>query len=98
MLGLLLALLALLLLGLVLGLVLVSKCAKSQSAAAPSSYHAKAPEPKNAGHWAGYYIEVTFKSDTGHLAPLIETTPGYVWPNTLPFDDCTREGCRGHLL
>ena len=28
----------------------------------------------------------------------IVTTPGYTWPNTLPYPDCTGEGCLGHPL
>lgn len=51
------------------------------------------PKPRNANHWVGYYIEVYFKPDTEMTSFFLHnhfayTTPGYVWPNTFPFDDC----------
>lgn len=50
------------------------------------------------GLWMGYFVEVIFPGDTpgGTTAfpnEYIETTPGYTWPNTLPFDDCYGESC-----
>ena len=55
-------------------------------------YKVTPPEPKTANHWVGYHVEVSFKGDTEHLSILkndfIFTTPGYTWPNTLPFPDC----------
>ena len=67
------------------------------TAVKPGVYRAVPPEPKK-GHWTGYYIELYFPSDTGHQAKLKVTTPGYAWPNTLPFKDCTGAACAGHLL
>lgn len=61
-------------------------------------YVATPPTPKHKGHWTGYYVELYFKSDTGHEAELLETTPGFAFPDTLPFADCTLAGCKGHLL
>jgi len=57
------------------------------------------PHPKGRrGHWMGYYIEVTFPGDTpqgikAFKNEFVESTPGYTWPKTLPFDDCYMEGC-----
>merc|ERR1719506_3620235 len=52
-------------------------------------YTALPPEPKK-GHWTGYYVEVYFPSDTGYITkPFQFTTPGYAWPNTLPFQPCS---------
>ena len=55
------------------------------------------------GHWAGYYIEVTFPGDTPQEIGVfknefVESTPGYTWPNTLPFDDCYGESCIGRTV
>ena len=51
------------------------------------------PKPTFEGHWVGYYIEVFFKPDTPFSTFFLHnrfgwTTPGYVWPNTMPFPDC----------
>ena len=56
-----------------------------------------APEPKKDGHWVGYYVEVVFPGDAED-PPLfkneyIMTTPGWVHPDTLPFEDCHLETC-----
>ena len=40
------------------------------------------------GKWTGYYVEVYFASDAGLRHEYQLTTPGYVWPDTLPFADC----------
>jgi PhoPQ-activated pathogenicity-related protein len=55
------------------------------------------PEPKS-GHWKGYYIEVYYPSNTGIKSEFQFTTPGYAWPNTLPFKDCTGDECIGRLV
>ena len=34
----------------------------------------------------------------GNKARLMETTPGFTWPDTLPFKDCTGAECTGRLL
>ena len=58
-------------------------------------YKAVPPEPKK-GHWTGYYIEVLFKGDTEMTSMLLNnefafSTPGYTWPNTLPYPPCTSD-------
>ena len=60
---------------------------------APGVYRATPPEPTKEGHWVGYYIEVYFKGDTSHGSFLLKnqfgfSTPGYAWPNTLPYPEC----------
>jgi len=67
-------------------------------------YVGTAPEPKKDGHWVGYFIEVIFPGDTETpYHPLFEneyimTTPGWVHPDTLPFDDCFMETCTNTLV
>lgn len=70
---------------------------KTLKADANGVYTAVPPEPKK-GHWTGYYIEVFFPSGTEVKSDFQFTTPGYAWPNTLPFKDCSGETCRGHLV
>ena len=58
-------------------------------------YSARPPEPTR-GHWTGYYIEVRFEGDTEYTSALLEnkfafSTPGYTWPNTLPFSPCSSD-------
>ena len=60
-------------------------------------YSATPPEPKP-GHWTGYYIEVFFPSGTAVKSEFQFTTPGYAWPNTLPFKDCTGSECIGRKV
>ena len=62
---------------------------------APGVFKATPPEPK-AGHWTGYYIEVYFPSSNGPDFQF--TTPGFAWPNTLPFSDCHADTCIGRLV
>lgn len=50
------------------------------------------------GRWVGYYVEVKFPSDTGLIEDFVFTTPGYAWPNSLPYADCTGVACKGHPL
>jgi PhoPQ-activated pathogenicity-related protein len=61
-------------------------------------YRAEAPKPKKEGHWTGYYVEMYFPSDTDHGGDFQFTTPGYTWPNTLPFKDCHGKECIGRLV
>jgi PhoPQ-activated pathogenicity-related protein len=48
--------------------------------------------------WKGGYIELYFKSDTGLKQRYQFTTPGMIWPQTLPFEDCHAEECIGNLV
>ena len=50
------------------------------------SYAAMPPKPSKAGHYVGYYIELIYPKDEAGTLQI--STPGYVWPNTLPFPDC----------
>ena len=79
----------------------------------PGLFTATPPEPKN-GHWTGYYIEVYFpqqkrsataaaaanaNQDGASFASEFQfTTPGFAWPNTLPFADCHGDSCVGRLV
>ena len=65
-------------------------------------YIAEAPIPKD-GHWMGYYIEMVFPGDTEHNSLFIKnefkiSTPGYVWPNILPFEDCVGDECTARMV
>jgi len=66
----------------------------NEVAGSPGLFRATPPEPKT-GHWTGYYIEVYFPSNVGEYQL---TTPGFAWPNTLPFEDCHGESCIGRLV
>ena len=60
-------------------------------------YKIDPPTPRH-GHWTGYYISLVFPGDTdpGRFTLRNEfrvSTPGYTWPNTLPFEDCYAESC-----
>jgi len=48
--------------------------------------------------WKGGYLELYFKSDTGLKQRYQLTTPGMVWPQTLPFEECHAEECVGNLV
>lgn len=67
-------------------------------------YVGVAPEPKRDGHWVGYYVEVIFPGDTeakDHPVfknEYIMSTPGWVYPDTLPFDDCYADTCTNTLV
>ena len=76
--------------------------------ATPGLFTAIPPEPKN-GHWTGYYIEVYFpqekasvttssESDSAFASEFQFTTPGFAWPNTLPYADCHADTCKGRLV
>jgi hypothetical protein len=64
----------------------------------PGVYKTLPPDAENLGDkWVGYYIELFYEGGQGATLILEDkftfTTPGYVWPNTLPFADCdSREG------
>ena len=53
---------------------------------ADGTYTATPPDPKE-GHFTGYFVELIYPQDAmkNHLQI---STPGFVWPDTLPFDDC----------
>jgi hypothetical protein len=61
-------------------------------------YTGTPPEPKHKGGWVGYYIEIQFAADTDAKTHYHFTTPGFTWPDTLPFADCKGEECVGTLL
>ena len=59
----------------------------------------KASVPKRAEGWTGFYVEVYFPPDTDLPHDQYKlTSPGMVWPQTLPFPDCHGEECFGHLV
>jgi hypothetical protein len=65
-------------------------------------YSAQAPTPKD-GHWMGYYIQLIFPGDTEAYAKVLKnefiySTPGYTFPDTLPFDDCNGQECIGRIV
>ena len=60
--------------------------------------HTATPTPPKKGHWRGYYIELKYASAQLHKAELRVSTPGFVWPNTLPFPDCNMSDCPPVLL
>ena len=43
-----------------------------------------------------YYVELFFKSSL--KSDYLFTTPGFTWPDTLPFADCKGAECIGRLL
>ena len=70
-------------------------------------YVGTAPEPKKEGHWVGYFVEVVFEGDTEapthgpHILfknEYVMTTPGWVHPDTYPFDDCYLDTCTNKLV
>ena len=73
--------------------------ASGQTESGDTYYYALPPEPKD-GHWTGYYIDLKFPGDTPDYSTAFKnefhrSTPGYTWPNTLPFEDCYGESCIG---
>ena len=66
-------------------------------------YKATVPSPRVEGHWKGAFAEVIFPfhHPSGHwLVDFIVnpnefslTSPGFVTPNTFPFEDCHLETC-----
>lgn len=80
------------------------KTALSETEKGSGVYVGTAPAAKKDGHWVGYYIELTYEDDTHsgfHWLFKPEyylTTPGFVTPDTLPFDDCHLDTCVGHLV
>ena len=68
-------------------------------------YVGVAPEPEKEGHWVGYYIEMIFEGDTEAPHPhlvfkneYVMTTPGWVHPDTYPFEDCFLDSCTNTLV
>ena len=66
-------------------------------AVSPGVYKGIPPKPKDS-YWTGYYVEMFFPSDTTAKGDFQFTTPGYTWPNTLPFKDCHGAECVGRLV
>merc|ERR1712137_929223 len=69
---------------------------KTLKESSPGTYIGKIPKPRRG--WKGAYVELYFKSDTGLRQNYQLTTPGMVWPQTLPFDECVAEECIGNLV
>lgn len=67
------------------------------AAAAPVVYTAT-PTPPKKGHWRGYYIELKYASTQLKKAEMRVSTPGFVWPNTMPYPDCNMSECPPVLL
>lgn len=67
-------------------------------------YVAHPPKPVHDGHWVGYYVNLMFEGDTEQSKFSVMqnqyhvTTMGWVYPNTLPFEDCHGVECSGKLL
>ena len=61
-------------------------------------FAATPPTPSRKGHFVGYYIEMLFDSSHAPRAQFMLSTPGYVWPDTLPFPDCDLASCPTNLL
>lgn len=64
---------------------------KSKTIYGDTMYSASAPTPSE-GHWTGYYIELIFPGDTPSTTHFVKnefiySTPGFTYPDTLPFDD-----------
>jgi PhoPQ-activated pathogenicity-related protein len=64
----------------------------------PNVYTGVPPAPKDGKGWTGYFVEIFFPSDTGIKSEYQFTTPGFAWPDTLPFKDCSGETCVGRLV
>jgi len=60
------------------------------------SYVAKAPKPFD-GHWSGFYVELYFPAEFSS-SDYQFTSPGFTFPNTLPFADCSGASCKGKLV
>lgn len=60
-------------------------------------YTATPPKPKD-GHWVGYFVELKFLSGTKAISKFHFSTPGYTFPDTLPFPDCHGAQCAGTLV
>jgi len=80
------------------------KTALSETEKGSGVYVGTAPAAKKEGHWVGYYIEMTYEDDTHSgfhwlfKPKYYLTTPGFVTPDTLPFDDCHLDTCVGNLV
>ena len=58
------------------------------------------PPPAKAGHWMGYYVELFFPSKLAFagVTDYQVTTPGFVWPDTYPFEDKPINQTTGQLV
>lgn len=75
---------------------------KDLKESSPGVYKAVPPEPHD-GYWMGYYIEVEFPGDTPGGGAVLKneyllTSPGWTWPNTLPYPDCHGDTCSGIIV
>jgi hypothetical protein len=88
----------------------------AESATEPNVYKALPPDIDTLGDkWVGYFIELTFDADNYANEPFsfprsfsgmilkdkyYLTTPAYVWPDELPFEDCdsTKGTCLNQLV
>ena len=52
---------------------------------------------RNVCHIEDIIIDTDFHNK-GLENKYVHSSPGYVWPNTLPYDDCTGHGCEGILV
>merc|ERR1719469_419103 len=62
----------------------------------PGLYTGTIPRP--IAGYTGAYVEVYFPPDTGLRQEYQMTTPGMVWPQKLPYEDCRGDQCVGRLL
>eukprot|EP00908_Phaeocystis_cordata_P015448 Transcript_26603.p1 GENE.Transcript_26603~~Transcript_26603.p1 ORF type:complete len:529 (-),score=185.38 Transcript_26603:1381-2967(-) len=60
--------------------------------------YAANPKPPKPGHWRGYYIELSYPSVQHPKLHTQVSTPGFVWPDTLPFEDCNLAECSPRLV
>jgi PhoPQ-activated pathogenicity-related protein len=80
----------------VVPIIWTGKTLKPTDPSKPNVFTAIPPEPKD-GHWTGYYVEIYYPSNE-IKSEFQFTTPGYAWPNTLPFKDCSGKTCIGRLV
>ena len=71
---------------------------ESLAPSADGTTYTAQPKLPDAGHWRGYYIELLFPSAQLPHVQLRVSTPGFVWPDTLPFADCNFAECPPTLV
>ena len=72
------------------------------------SFEMSVPEPFDKDHWQGVFAQVTFPAYTPSGHPILDkfidpnhvvlTSPGWVTPNTFPFEDCHLESCTNDMV
>ena len=73
------------------------QAAPTAAASAPLTFTATPPQPTKPGHYTGYYLELFFPSK--HVKGKLQvSTPGFVWPDKLPYPDCDFASCPLNLL